>query len=279
MTGKGQSAKKAKKGYVMTGSNLIGKTAIITGSTSGIGLGMARALADEGVNIVMNGFGEPGEIELGRRALESKGVKAVYSNADMTKPSQIAAMVGQSIMDFGSVDILINNAGFQHVSSIEEFPPEKWDAMIAVILSSAFHTTRAAVPSMKKQKWGRIINLASAHALVASPFKSAYVAAKHGLLGFTKTMGVELAQTGITCNAICPGYVHTKLVDDQIAATAKARGISEEAVVKDVLLAAQWTKKFVTVEQIGAMAVFLCTDAASNITGAALPIDGGWTAS
>jgi 3-hydroxybutyrate dehydrogenase len=259
-------------------ANLKGKTAIITGSTSGIGLGMAQALAAEGVNIVMNGFGESAEIEANRKALEAKGVQCLYDGADMTKPAQITAMVEKTIKDFGKVDILINNAGLQHVSPIEEFPPEKWDALIAIILSSAFHTTRAAVPSMKKQKWGRIINLASAHALVASPFKSAYVSAKHGLLGFTKTMGVELAQSGITCNAICPGYVHTKLVDNQIASTAKARGISEEEVVNNVLLAAQWTKKFVTVEQIGALAVFLCSDAASNITGAALPIDGGWTA-
>ena len=258
--------------------HLKGKTAIITGSTSGIGLGMAHALADQGVHIMMNGFGEADEIEASRKDLEKKGIRAAYSNADMSKSVQIAAMVEQTVRDFGSVDILINNAGLQHVAPVEEFPPEKWDTMIAVILSSAFHTTRATVPIMKKQKWGRIINLASAHALVASPFKSAYVSAKHGLLGFTKTMGVELAQTGITCNAICPGYVHTKLVDNQIAATAKARGISEEEVVSNVLLAAQWTKKFVTVEQIGALAVFLCSPAADNITGAALPIDGGWTA-
>ena len=203
--------------------HLKGKTAIITGSTSGIGLGMAHALADQGVHIMMNGFGEPDEIEASRKDLEKKGIRAAYSNADMSKSVQIAAMVEQTVRDFGSVDILINNAGLQHVAPVEEFPPEKWDTMIAVILSSAFHTTRATVPIMKKQKWGRIINLASAHALVASPFKSAYVSAKHGLLGFTKTMGVELAQTGITCNAICPGYVHTKLVDNQIAATAKAR--------------------------------------------------------
>lgn len=257
---------------------LKGKTALITGSTSGIGFGMAKGLAAEGANIVMNGFGDPGEIEKARKEIEALGVRCVYDGADMTKPTQITAMVEKAITDFGKVDILVNNAGLQHVSPIEEFLPEKWDALIAIILSSAFHTTRAAVPAMKKNKWGRIINLASAHALVASPFKSAYVAAKHGLLGFTKTMGVELAQSGITCNAICPGYVHTKLVDNQIAATAKARGISEEEVVNNVLLAAQWTKKFVTVEQIAAYAVFLCSDAAENITGAALPIDGGWTA-
>lgn len=257
---------------------LKGKTALITGSTSGIGFGMAQAMAAQGVHVVMNGLGDAGEIEKARQSIEAMGVRCAYDGADMTKPAQIAAMVERVAQDFGGVDILVNNAGFQHVAPIEEFPPEKWDAMIAVILSSSFHTTRAAVPGMKKKGWGRIINLASAHALVASPYKSAYVAAKHGLLGFTKVMGVELAQSGITCNAICPGYVHTKLVEGQIADTAKARGISEEEVVKNVLLAAQWTKKFVTVEQIGALVVFLCSDAAQNITGAALPIDGGWTA-
>ncbi len=260
-------------------SSLRGKTAIITGSTSGIGFGMAQGLAVEGVNIVLNGFGKPDEIEKSRKEIEAKGVKAIYSNADMSKPAQINAMVEEAIQQFGKVDILVNNAGLQHVSPIEDFPPEKWDQLIAVILSSAFHTTRAVVPAMKKNKWGRIINLASAHALVASPFKSAYVAAKHGLLGFTKTMGVELAQSGITCNAICPGYVFTKLVENQIPDTAKARGNTEQQVINDVLLAAQHTKKFVTVEQIAAFAVFLCSDAAENITGAALPIDGGWTAS
>lgn len=258
--------------------SLKGRTALITGSTSGIGLGMAKGLAAEGADVVINGLGDAGEIEKARKEVEALGVRCVYDGADMTKPAQITAMVEKAIKDFGKVDILVNNAGLQHVAPIEEFPPEKWDALIAIILSSAFHTTRAAVPAMKKNKWGRIINLASAHALVASPFKSAYVSAKHGLLGFTKTMGVELAQSGITCNAICPGYVHTKLVDNQIAATAKARGISEEEVVNNVLLAAQWTKKFVTVEQIAALAVFICSDAAQNITGAALPIDGGWTA-
>ncbi|MCE7887480.1 MAG: 3-hydroxybutyrate dehydrogenase [Alphaproteobacteria bacterium PRO2] len=258
--------------------SLKGRTALITGSTSGIGLGMAKGLAAEGADIIINGLGDEGEIEKTRKEIEGLGVRCVYDGADMTKPAQITAMVEKTVKDFGKIDILVNNAGLQHVSPIEEFPPEKWDALIAIILSSAFHTTRAAVPVMKKNKWGRIINLASAHALVASPFKAAYVSAKHGLLGFTKTMGVELAQSGITCNAICPGYVHTKLVDNQIAATAKARGISEEEVVNNVLLAAQWTKKFVTVEQIAALAVFICSDAAQNITGTALPVDGGWTA-
>lgn len=259
-------------------ASLKGKTAIITGSTSGIGLGMAKGLAAAGANIVLNGFGEAADIEKSRKEIESLGVTAIYNPADMTKPAQITAMVDEAVKKFGKVDIVVNNAGLQHVAPVEEFPPEKWDQMIAIILSSAFHTTRAVVPIMKKNKWGRIINLASAHALVASPYKAAYVSAKHGLLGFTKTMGVELAQTGITCNAICPGYVHTQLVDTQIASTAKARGISEEDVVNNVLLAAQWTKKFVKVEDIAALAVFLCSDSAENITGAALPIDGGWTA-
>lgn len=262
----------------MTSQFLKGKTALITGSTSGIGLGMARALAAAGAHIVLNGFGDAGEIESTRKSIEEIGVRCVYEGADMSKPPQIAAMMEKAGHEFGGVDIVVNNAGFQHVSPVEDFPPEKWESMIAVILSSAFYTTRAAVPLMKKKGWGRIINLASAHALVASPFKSAYVSAKHGLLGFTKTMGVELAQSGITCNAICPGYVHTKLVDNQIADTAKARNMTEDEVVKNVLLAAQWTKKFVRIEDIAALAVFLCSDSASNITGAALPIDGGWTA-
>ena len=257
---------------------LKGKTALITGSTSGIGLGIAQALAAEGADIVLNGLGDAAEIEQTRRRIEATGVRCAFDGADMTQPEQIMAMMERAFRAFGSIDILVNNAGFQHVAPIEDFPPERWDAMLAVILTSAFHTTRAAVPGMKQRGWGRIVNLASAHALVASPFKSAYVAAKHGLLGFTKVMGVELAQSGITCNAICPGYVQTKLVDAQIADTAKVRGISEEQVVNDVLLAAQWTKRFVTIEQIGALAVFLCSDSAANITGAALPIDGGWTA-
>ena len=258
---------------------LKGKTALITGSTSGIGLGIASGLATDGVNIVMNGLGDAGDIEKQRKAIEAKGVKCVYIAADMTKPDQITAMITQAEKQFGAIDILINNAGIQHVSPIESFPPEKWDAIIAIILSSSFHTIRAALPKMKEKGWGRIINLASAHALVASPYKSAYVAAKHGLAGLTKVVALETAQNNITVNAICPGYVKTPLVDNQIADTAKARGISEEDVVKNVLLAAQWTKKFVGIDDVAAYVKFLCSDSAQNITGAVLSIDGGWTAS
>lgn len=258
--------------------SLKGKTAIITGSTSGIGLGIAQGFAKEGINIVMNGFGDEGEIERERSELEKKGIKAVYNSADMTKPDEIAAMVEDTVREFGSVDIVINNAGIQNVQPVEEFPIEKWDAIIAINMSSSFHTVRSAVPHMKKQGWGRIINIASAHGLVASPYKSAYVAAKHGVMGFTKTIGLEVAQDNITCNAICPGYVLTPLVEKQIPDTAKARGMTEEQVKKEVLLAAQWTKKFVTVEQLAGTALFLCSDAAENITGTHISVDGGWTA-
>lgn len=258
---------------------LRGKTALITGSTSGIGLGFAKGLADVGVNIVINGLGKIDEIEQTRKDIEARGVKCLYNGADMTRPDQITAMIAAAEKEFGAIDILINNAGIQHVSPVDTFPPEKWDAIIAIILSASFHTIRATLPRMKEKGWGRIINLASAHALVASPYKSAYVAAKHGLAGLTKVVALETAQNNITVNAICPGYVKTPLVDNQIADTAKARGISEEAVIRDVLLAAQWTKKFVNVEQLAALAVFLCSDAASNITGTCLPVDGGWTAS
>ena len=257
---------------------LRGKTALITGSTSGIGLGFAKGLADAGVNIVINGLGKSDEIEQTRKDIEARGVKCIYNGADMTKPEQITAMIAAAEKEFGAIDILINNAGIQHVSPVDTFPPEKWDAIIAIILSASFHTIRAALPRMKEKGWGRIINLASAHALVASPYKSAYVAAKHGMAGLTKVVALETAQNNITVNAICPGYVKTPLVDNQIADTAKARGISEEAVIRDVLLAAQWTKKFVNIEQLAALAVFLCSDAASNITGTCLPVDGGWTA-
>jgi 3-hydroxybutyrate dehydrogenase len=259
-------------------TSLKGKTAVITGSTSGIGLGFAHAFAGQGVNIVMNGFGDKAVIEQNRKDVEAQGAKCIYHPADMTKPDQIQDLIRTAHKTFGSVDILINNAGFQHVAPVDEFPPEKWDAMIAVILSSAFHTSRHAVPLMKKQGWGRIINLASAHALVASPYKSAYVAAKHGLAGFTKVLALEVAENNITVNAICPGYVKTPLVEGQIADTAKARKITEEEVVRDVMLKAQWTKKFVKIEEIAAYALFLCSDSAANITGACLPIDGGWTA-
>lgn len=259
--------------------SLQGKTALITGSTSGIGLGIAKGLAEQGVNIVMNGFGDAQAIESERKALENHGVSAIYNGADMTKPDEIAGMIECAEGRFGAIDILVNNAGIQHVAPIEEFPPEKWDAIIAIGLSSAFHTTRAALAGMRKSGWGRVINICSAHGLVASPYKSAYVSAKHGLIGFTKTIALEVARENITCNAICPGYVFTPLVENQIADTAKARGITEEEVVNDVLLAAQWTKKFVTTEQIAGIVAFLCSDVAQNITGTDLTVDGGWTAS
>jgi 3-hydroxybutyrate dehydrogenase len=256
-----------------------GRTALITGSTSGIGLGIAEAFAQQGANIVLNGFGDAAEIEKLRAGLESKyGVKVVYDGADMSSATAIEAMMKRAIERFGSVDILVNNAGIQHVAPVDDFPLAKWDAIIAINLSAAFHTTRVALPTMKKRGWGRIINVASAHALVASPFKSAYVAAKHGIAGFTKTVALEVAENNITVNAICPGYVLTPLVQKQIPDTAKARGISEEEVVKNVLLAAQPTKKFVTVEQVASLATYLSTDDAGSITGAILPVEGGWTA-
>lgn len=255
------------------------KTAIVTGSTSGIGQGMAYALAKAGCNVMLNGLGDAAAIETERAKMEKDtGSKILFNGADMTKPDQIEAMIKETKAKFGSVDIIVNNAGVQHVAPIDEFPPEKWDQIIAINLTSAFHMTRLALPHMKSAGWGRVINLASAHALVASPFKSAYVAAKHGLAGMTKTVALEVAEKNITVNAICPGYVHTPLVDKQIGDQAKARGISEEDVIKNVILGAQPTKKFTTVEQIGDLAVFLCSPAADNITGAILPIDGGWTA-
>ena len=257
---------------------LKGKTALITGSTSGIGLGMAKGLALEGASIIINGLGKPDDIEKARKEVEALGVQCVYIAADMTKPDEIIAMIRTAEKQFGAIDVLVNNAGIQHVSPIENFPPEKWDAIIAIILSSSFHTIRSALPKMKEKGWGRIINLASAHALVASPYKSAYVAAKHGLAGLTKAVALETAQNTITVNAICPGYVKTPLVDNQIADTAKARGMTEDEVVKNVLLAAQWTKKFIAIDDVAKFAVFLCSDAAQNITGSVLSIDGGWTA-
>ncbi len=253
--------------------------AVVTGSTSGIGLGIATAFAAEGWNIMLNGFGDPAEIEAIRAELEAThGVKVLYSGADMTKPDEIRNLVDEAQEAFGQVDVLVNNAGIQHVSPVEDFPENKWDAIIAINLSSAFHTTKAVFAGMKKRGFGRIINVASAHGLVASPFKSAYVAAKHGIVGFTKTIALEGAEHGVTCNAICPGYVKTPLVEAQIPDTAKARGMTEEEVVQKVILEAQPTKQFVTVEQVGALAVFLCSDNASQITGAAHQIDGGWIA-
>lgn len=257
----------------------MGRSAIITGSTSGIGLGIAEALAGAGYDIMLNGFGDGQEIEATRSRLASRhGVNVAYNGADMTKPDEISGLVDSTADTFGSVDVLVNNAGIQHVSPIEAFPADKWDAIIAINMTSAFHTIRRALPGMKQRGWGRIINLASVHGLVASPFKSAYVTAKHGVLGLTKTVALEAAEHGVTCNAICPGYVLTALVEKQIPDTARARGITEEEVKRDVLLAAQPTKEFVTVEQIGALAVFLCSDGAAQINGASLPVDGGWTA-
>src|SRR3712207_6831599 len=258
---------------------LTSKAAVVTGSTSGIGLAIARALAKEGANIVLNGLGDEAEIEKTRAGIESEfGVKAVYSPANMLKADQIEDMVRLGETTFGSVDILVNNAGIQFVSPVEDFPIEKWDQIIAINLSSAFHAIRAAVPGMKQRGWGRIINTASAHSLVASPFKSAYVAAKHGIAGLTKTVALELSTSGITVNCISPGYVWTPLVERQIPDTMKARGLTKEQVINDVLLEAQPTKQFVTVDQVAAFAVFLCSDAAAQITGANLSMDGGWTA-
>ena len=255
------------------------KSAIVTGSTSGIGLAYARALAAEGANVLINGFGKPEDIEIERGKIEAEfGVKAIYSAADMTKPEEIAGMVKQGADAFGAVDILINNAGVQHVEPIETFPIDKWDQIIAINMSAAFHAMRAAIPGMKAKGWGRIISTASAHSLVASPFKSAYVTAKHGLLGLSKTAALETATFGITVNCISPGYVWTPLVENQIPDTMKARGLTRDQVINDVILSAQPTKQFVTVEQVAAIAVFLCTDAAAQITGANISVDGGWTA-
>lgn len=258
---------------------LQGKTALITGSTSGIGLGIAQTLARYGANVVLNGLGNVKEIEAIRLQIEAEyKVKVLYHGADMTKPEQIRDMCSKSVMLFSAIDILVNNAGIQFVSPIDEFPEEKWDAIIAINLTSAFHTTKACLPGMKEKGWGRIINIASAHGLVASPYKSAYIAAKHGLVGMTKTIALETATQNITCNAICPGYVNTPLVQNQIRDQAKVHGISEAEVVDKIMMQPQPTKKFVEVEQLGELAAFLCSDAASNITGTSLPVDGGWTA-
>jgi 3-hydroxybutyrate dehydrogenase len=258
---------------------LRGKTALVTGSTSGIGAGIAEAFAARGCNIVLNGFGDTAEIEALQGHLNRlHGVKVGYDGADMSQPLAIDAMMSKAIGNFGSVDILVNNAGIQHVAAIEDFPAEKWHAIIAINLIAGFHTIRAALPGMKARGWGRIINIASAHALVASPFKSAYVAAKHGIAGLTKTVALEAAECGVTVNAVCPGYVLTPLVERQIPDTAKARGITEEQVIRDVLLAAQPTKRFVGVSEIAALCLFLASDDAASLTGAILPIDGGWTA-
>jgi 3-hydroxybutyrate dehydrogenase len=258
---------------------LKGKSAVVTGSTSGIGLAIARALAKEGANVMINGFGDKTAIETERAGIEKDfGVKSIHSPADMSKPAEIVDMIKTAEKTLGSIDVLVNNAGIQFVAPIEEFPVDKWDMIIAINLAAAFHTIRTAVPGMKARKWGRIINTASAHSLVASPFKSAYVTAKHGLAGLTKTVALELATFGVTCNCISPGYVWTPLVEKQIPDTMKARNMTKEQVIHDVLLEAQPTKEFVTSEQVAALALFLCGDDASQITGANLSIDGGWTA-
>lgn len=258
---------------------LKGKTALITGSTSGIGQGIADAFAAQGAHIVLNGFGDAAAVEALRSNMaQAHGVTVRHDPADMSKPDTIEAMMHKAIAEFGAVDILVNNAGIQHVAPVEDFPVEKWNAIIAINLLASFHTMRLAIPAMKQRRWGRIINIASAHALVASPFKSAYVAAKHGVAGLTKTVALETATFGITVNAICPGYVLTPLVEKQIPDTAKARGISETEVINDVLLAAQPTRQFVTISQVAALAAYLASDAAASVTGALLPIDGGWTA-
>jgi 3-hydroxybutyrate dehydrogenase len=283
------ATRKGVKGFVMNiqlktetssaSRSLTGKVSLVTGSTSGIGLGIARALADAGSAVVLNGFGLAAEIARTKDQISSDyGVKVSYSPADMRKPEAIAVMIATTLADHGRLDVLVNNAGIQYVAPLAKFPIEKWDAILSINLSSAFHTMRLALPAMRKNKFGRVINIASAHGLVASPFKAAYVAAKHGIVGLTKVAALETAEEGITCNAICPGYVYTPLVEAQIDGQAKAHGISREQVIHDVLLAQQPNKRFATVEELGALTVFLASDAAASITGTALPVDGGWTA-
>jgi len=258
---------------------LKGHNAIVTGSTSGIGLGIAQALAREGCDVLLNGFGDAAAIETLRAGMAKEfGVKVVYSGADMSKPADIRAMVAQAVSDLGGVDILVNNAGIQHVAPVTEFPEDKWDQIIAINMTSVFHACKAAVPHMRKKGWGRVVNIASAHGLAASPFKSAYVTAKHGVVGFTKVLGLETAKENITCNAICPGYVRTPLVEKQVDDQAKVHGIPRERVITDVILAPQPTGRFVEIDEVAGMAVFLCSDAAKSITGTTLSMDGGWTA-
>jgi 3-hydroxybutyrate dehydrogenase len=258
---------------------LAGRAAVVTGSTSGIGLGIAKALAEAGADVMLNGFGDAAAISRLRDELETGfGVAVAHSAADMSRPEEIEDMVAAAVGRLGAVDILVNNAGVQHVAPLESFPPQKWDQILAINLSAAFHTMRAVIPAMAARRWGRIVNVASAHGLVASPFKSAYVAAKHGLVGLTKVAALELAETGVTCNAVCPGYVWTPLVEKQIDDQARSHGIAREQVVRDVLLKNQPNKRFATVEELGALTLFLCSPGAASITGTALPVDGGWTA-
>jgi len=264
---------------VATALKLKDKVSLVTGSTSGIGLGIARALAEAGSAVILNGFGKPAEIIATQKAIGSDfGVRVAYSAADMSNPASIAEMIDMAVGEFGSVDIVVNNAGIQHVAPLQEFPVAKWDAILAINLSSAFHTTRLALPGMIAKKWDRIINIASAHGLVGSAFKSAYVAAKHGMLGLTKVTALETAEQGITCNAICPGYVYTPLVEAQIEGQAKAHNIPREQVIRDVLLAQQPNKRFATTDELGGIAVFLAPDTAASITGTSIAVDGGWTA-
>jgi 3-hydroxybutyrate dehydrogenase len=258
---------------------LIGKVALVTGSTSGIGLGIARSLAAAGAGVVLNGFGPTDEIKHTQDTITDEfGVAVRYSAADMTKPDAIAGMIAVTLDEFGRLDVLVNNAGIQHVAPVDQFPPAKWDAILAINLSSAFHTIQHALPAMRKNGFGRIVNIASAHGLVGSPFKAAYVAAKHGIVGLTKVVALETAEAGITCNAICPGYVYTPLVEAQIDGQAKAHGVPREQVIREVLLTQQPNKRFATVEELGELTVFLASEAAASITGIALPVDGGWTA-
>jgi 3-hydroxybutyrate dehydrogenase len=255
------------------------KSAVVTGSTSGIGLAIARALAQAGVNVMLNGFGEPAVIEKICTDLAAEtGVQVRHHGADVSKGDEVAKLIADTQQAFGSVDILVNNAGIQFVSPVDEFPEEKWTAIQNIVLNSSFHAIKAALPGMKQRNWGRIINLASAHGLVASPFKSAYIAAKHGQVGLTKTVALEVAETGITCNAICPGYVRTPLVEAQVENQAKVHGLSRERVIREVILATQPNKRFIEVEEIAALVIFLCGDLAKSITGTAIAIDGGWTA-